>query len=116
MKKKKIRPWVKIFFSLVSIILLVVAVIYAIPKDLDNKELETKEEEMVYDAWQTEPDKDKQSALEDLWDAMIVHAGQGQGVMWGEDDIYGYIRPDETMPDVGEEYTDADEDKWLRVE
>ena len=78
--------------------------------------IETKEEEMVYDAWQTEPDKDKQSALKDLWDAMIVHAGQGQGVMWGEDDIYGYIRPDETMPDVGDEYTDADEDKWLRVE
>ena len=64
MKKKKIRPWVKIFFSLVSIILLVVAVIYAIPKDLDNKKLETKEEEIKPSITDIVYDKLKESNID----------------------------------------------------
>lgn len=73
--------------------------------------IETKEEEMVYDEF-----------LEDIhtyskiWNAMVRHAGLGVGLSWGDDDVWGYFMPDETVPEVGEEWTDGDGDKWVRVE
>ena len=46
---------------------------------------------------------------------MVIHAGQGMGVSWGDDDMYGYIRPDEAVPEVGERYK-IDNDEWVRTE
>lgn len=72
--------------------------------------IETKEEELVYEDYLKHPFEDH------LWNKMINHAGLGLGLHWGEDDIYGYFRPDEVYPEVGEEYEDGDGDKWGRVE
>ena len=74
--------------------------------------IETKEEELVYELTNNEDNKEAQR----IWNYMVNHAGQGMGVSWGDDDMYGYIRPDETEPEVGEEWTDGDNDKWVRVE
>ena len=73
--------------------------------------IETKEEEMVHDIA-----IEKEGDYLVLWNKMINHAGQGLGLHWGEDDIYGYIRPDEVAPEIGEEYTDGDNDVWVRTE
>lgn len=85
--------------------------------------IETKEEEMVYDKAFHEPynpESAKQSLVKglyiDLWNEMINHAGLGTGVSWGEDDIYGYIRPDEVVPEIGDKYVDGDGDTWKRIE
>lgn len=73
--------------------------------------IETKEEEIVYDLAHGEGSKDTQR----LWNYMVNHAGQGMGLAWGDDDIYGYFRPNETIPEVGEEYIDGDNDRWVRI-
>lgn len=85
--------------------------------------IETKEEEMVYDKAFHEPFNPAsatkslvQGTYTDLWNDMVKHAGQGMGVSWGDDDMYGYIRPDEVAPEIGEEYTDGDNDVWVRTE
>lgn len=79
--------------------------------------IETEEEELVYEKiFSGERGLGGQTYVEKLWDEMINHAGQGMGLHWGEDDIYGYFRPDETVPEVGEEWTDGDGDRWGRVE
>lgn len=72
--------------------------------------IETKEEELVYKDYLEHPFEDH------LWNKMINYAGQGLGLCWGEDDTYGYFRPDEAYPEIGEEWTDSDGDKWVRVE
>ena len=73
--------------------------------------IETKEEELVYDEYLEHPDQ-----YEFLWNAMVKHAGLGVGLSWGDDDIWGYFRPDELEPEVGDEWVDGDNDKWIRVE
>lgn len=73
--------------------------------------IETKEEELVYDEFIEHPDQ-----YEFLWNAMVKHAGLIEGVKWGDDDMYGYIRPDEMPPEVGDEYTDGDNDIWVRTQ
>lgn len=85
--------------------------------------IETKEEEMVYDKAFNKPfipaSATKclvQGTYIDLWNDMVKHAGQGMGVKWGDDDMYGYIRPDEGCPEVGETMTDGDGDEWVRTE
>lgn len=77
--------------------------------------IETKEEELVYDYAIGNVERGGVDLLP-VWNEMINHAGQGLGLHWGEDDIYGYFRPDEVYPEVGEEYEDGDGDKWGRVE
>ena len=72
--------------------------------------IETAEEEMVYDEFLEYP-----SQYEHIWNAMVKHAGLGEGLAWGDDDVWGYFRPDEAVPEVGEEWTDEDGDKWGRV-
>lgn len=73
--------------------------------------IETEEEQIVHDL-----------AIENggehlkLWNYMVKHAGQPQGLCWGDDDVYGYLTSDEAEPEVGEEYTDGDGDIWVRVE
>lgn len=71
--------------------------------------IETREEEMVYDEYLEHPDQ-----YEFLWNAMVKHAGLGEGMSWGDDDIYAYIRPDEAEPDLGDTYK-LDNDTWYRV-
>lgn len=79
--------------------------------------IETKEEEMVYDFFLEQLcDQPEHTIIVKLWNDMVKHAGLGMGVKWGDDDMYGYIRPDEMPPEVGDEYTDGDNDKWVRVE
>lgn len=72
--------------------------------------IETPEEELVYDEFLEHPDQ-----YEFLWNAMVKHAGQGMGVSWGDDDMYGYIRMTEDYPEVGNEYIDGDNNKWVRT-
>lgn len=79
--------------------------------------IETKEEELFYDRYVCgNKGLAGETVAEHIWNEMVKHAGQGMGLAWGDDDIYGYIRPDETEPEVGEEWTDSDGDKWLRME
>ena len=79
--------------------------------------IETKEEELVYDMFVKNISSNIQNeALTKLWNKLVIHAGQGMGVSWGDDDMYGYIRPDEVAPEIGEEYIDGDNDKWVRTE
>lgn len=74
--------------------------------------VETKEEELVYDLAHGDGSKDVQR----LWNYMVIHAGEPQGLAWGDDDVWGYFMPDETVPEVGEEWTDGDNERWLRME
>lgn len=73
--------------------------------------IETEEEQIVHDlAIENEGEHMR------IWNYMINHAGTPQGLSWGEDDIYGYFTPNEVIPEIGEEWTDDDNDKWVRVE
>ena len=72
--------------------------------------IETPEEELVYDEYLEHPDQ-----YEFLWNAMVKHAGLNEGLAWGDDDVWGYFRPNEAIPKVGEEWTDGDNDRWGRV-
>lgn len=78
--------------------------------------IETKEEEMVYDDFIEHLGGYNGDPRDLLWNKMVIHAGLGVGLSWGDDDIWGYFRPDETVPEVGEEWTDGDNDRWGRVE
>ena len=73
--------------------------------------IETKEEEIVYDKFNEDI-----HTYSKVWNEMVRHAGLGQGLAWGDDDVYGYFRPDEAVPEVGEEWVDWDGDKWIRTE
>ena len=80
--------------------------------------IETEEEDMVYGLFleqigEKEPDH---YVIIPLWNDMVKHAGLGTGLSWGDDDVYGYLHPDEMPPEVGDEYTDGDGDTWVRVE
>lgn len=77
--------------------------------------IETKEEEMVYDDFLKHLGEYSGDCRDMLWNKLVIHAGQGMGVKWGDDDMYGYIRPDEMPPEIGDEYIDGDNDKWVRV-
>lgn len=78
--------------------------------------IETKEEEMVYDDFCKHLGEYSGDCRDILWNKLIIHAGQGMGVKWGDDDMYGYIRPDEDYPEKLETFIDGDGDKWLRME
>lgn len=78
--------------------------------------IETKEEGLVYEDFVEHLGQYSGDPRELLWNKMLIHAGQGMGVCWGDDDMYGYISPDEDVPEVGEEMIDSDGDKWERTE
>lgn len=79
--------------------------------------IETKEEELFYDKYVCgNKGLAGETNAEHIWNDMVKHAGQGMGVSWGDDDMYGYFRPDEAEPEVGEEWVDWDGDKWRRME
>lgn len=78
--------------------------------------IETEAEKLVYDrVWSnnyySNSDHDYQT-VRSLWNSMVNTAG----VNWGDDDVYGYIMPGETVPEIGGEYKDTDGDIWVRVE
>ena len=77
--------------------------------------IETQEEEMVYDLFTTGIGK-QYNNIEKLWNNMVKHAGQGMGLAWGDDDLYGYIRPSESVPEIKENFKDGEGDIWVRIQ
>ena len=77
--------------------------------------IETKEEELVYEDFLKHLGEYSGDCRDILWNRLVIHAGQGMGVNWGDDDMYGYIRPDESYPEELEKFIDSDGDTWLRV-
>lgn len=79
--------------------------------------IETEEEKLVYDAFLNGDNAGEEGdrLLRILWNNMVKHAGLGLGLKWGDDDVYGYIMPHERVPEVGEEYVDTYNDKWVRT-
>lgn len=77
--------------------------------------IETKEEEMVYEDFVSHLGEYGGDSRDILWNKLVIHAGQGMGVHWGDDDMYGYIHPDEDVPEIGEEMVDSGGDTWVRV-
>ena len=78
--------------------------------------IETKEEELVYDKFIETTKLEFLHAYTYLWNAMVKHAGEGMGVAWGDDDIYGYISPNEKVPEVKENFKDGEGDIWVRIQ
>lgn len=75
--------------------------------------IETKAEEEIYDrafGW------DNSASYIPVWNDLVKKAGEPFGLAWGDDDIYGYLRPDEDCPDIKEEFIDGEGDTWVRVE
>lgn len=77
--------------------------------------IETKEEEMVYDDFIKHLGQHSGDPRDLLWNKMVIHAGLGMGVSWGDDDMYGYIRPDEVAPLPTELFIDGDGDEWVVI-
>lgn len=73
--------------------------------------IETEEEKLVYDLMLQNGNKEYRR----LWNYMVINAGKPQGLAWGDDDVYGYILPHEACPEIGEEFIDGDNDKWVRI-
>ena len=79
--------------------------------------IETEEEEYVYDKFvETTSSNIQNGNTINLWNDMLKIAGRPQGLAWGDDDVYGYIRPDEVEPEVKETYKDPDGDIWVRID
>lgn len=77
--------------------------------------IETEEEEMVYDDFVEHLGQYNGDPRDLLWNKMVIHAGQDFNVSWGDDDMYGYIKMNDDFPEIGEEYTDGDNDVWVRT-
>lgn len=79
--------------------------------------IETDEEKIVYDMFVKNISSNIQSeALTNLWNTLVKHAGQDKGVSWGDDDIYGYISPNEQAPEIKETFKDGEGDIWVRIQ
>lgn len=84
--------------------------------------IETEEEELVYDLFveslmtSSKTTEEEARVRQELWNGMVNHAGIPFGLAWGDDDVFAYIRPDETYPDILGKYTDPEGDVWLRKE
>lgn len=74
--------------------------------------IETEEEKIVYEL---AFDKGNEECKR-VWNYMMVHAGQDMGLAWGDDDVYGYISPNEHVPEIKETFKDGDGDIWVRVQ
>lgn len=76
--------------------------------------IETKEEELFYDKYvANNKGLAGETNAEHIWNEMVKHAGQDMGLAWGDDDVYGYIRPDEVAPLPTEPFIDGDGDEWV---
>lgn len=79
--------------------------------------IETEEEELFYDKYVCgKKGLAGETNAEHIWNDMIKHAGQDMGLAWGDDDIYGYISPNEHVPEIKETFKDGEGDIWVRVE
>lgn len=79
--------------------------------------IETEEEEIVYDMFVKNISSNIQSEdLTKLWNTMVKHAGRDMGVSWGDDDVYGYVSPNEHVPEIKETFKDPDGDIWVRMQ
>lgn len=79
--------------------------------------IETEEEKLVYDMFVKNISSNIQSeALTNLWNTLVKHAGQDRGLAWGDDDVYGYISPNEHVPEIKENFKDGEGDIWVRVQ
>lgn len=79
--------------------------------------IETEEEKLVYDMFVKNISSNIQSeALTNLWNTLVKHAGQDMGLAWGDDDVYGYISPNEHVPEIKENFKDGEGDIWVRVQ
>ena len=77
--------------------------------------IETPEEELVYDLMYKESKGlAGETTIEHIWNEMVKHAGLDEGLAWGDDDVYYYFRPDETVPEIGGTFK-LDGDTWYRV-
>lgn len=74
--------------------------------------IETEEEKLVYELAFDKGNEECQR----VWNEMIKHAGQDMGVSWGDDDVYGYISPNEHVPEIKENFKDGEGDIWVRVQ
>lgn len=86
--------------------------------------------EDVHDWWCVLETKEEAEALADFekhlgeydgdmrdveWNKRMIEAGKDFGLCWGDDDVYGYLMPDEYHPKIGEETIDSDGDTWIRT-
>lgn len=79
--------------------------------------IETEEEKLFYDKYVCgNKGLAGETNAEYIWNTLVKHAGQDKGVSWGDDDIYGYISPNEKVPEVKETFKDGEGDIWVRVE
>ena len=76
--------------------------------------IETEEERKQYDNF-VEHLGEYGDCREVEWNKQLIKAGEDMGLCWGDDDVYGYLMPDEDHPAVGEEMIDSDGDKWVRT-
>lgn len=77
--------------------------------------IETEEEKLFYDKYvANNKGLAGETNAEHIWNELVKHAGREEGLGWGDDDIYAYIMPSETMPKVGDHYK-LDNDEWVRV-
>ena len=74
--------------------------------------IETEEEKIVYEL---AFDKGNEECKR-VWNYMVIHAGQDMGLAWGDDDVYGYISPNEKVPEIKENFKDGDGDIWVRIQ
>lgn len=79
--------------------------------------IETEEEELFYDKYvANSKGVAEETNAEHIWNEMIKHAGQDMGLAWGDDDVYGYISPNEHVPEIKENFKDGDGDIWVRIQ
>lgn len=78
--------------------------------------IETKAEEQIYDDFLEHLGEHSGDPREILWNKLMIEEGSPKGLSWGDDDVYGYIRPDEDAPEVGNKFIDSNGDEWVRVE
>ena len=79
--------------------------------------IETEEEELFYDKYVANSKGVAEGTnAEHIWNEMIKHAGQDMGLAWGDDDVYGYISPNEHVPDIKENFKDGEGDIWVRLQ
>ena len=71
--------------------------------------IETEEENAVHYDFCVNASKDHE------WNKMVNKAGKQFKLKCGDGCIYGYIKPNEVAPEVGEFYTDPTGDIWVRT-
>ena len=77
--------------------------------------IETQEEEDAYNDFVDHLGEYSGDPREISWNKRVIEAGRDKGVSWGDDDMYGYVHPNETVPMPTEPFIDGDGDEWVMV-